>query len=233
MEDHLVSPIPKQLLASKSLQVSPTHLVAPRTPQIWLFPLLHPQSPSPAASPLMLSCLLSSLPHPSFCLSSGFPHLESSGTQVCKEIFLSSSWQHAPGRRQTSHLQSFYQTFKGCCLLPCNHPTEAVRSITGNENLPRAQFTRKKAASRPCVTGTLGPEMSFSQRANCPAAFSPSALFLLLTPKGCLQDWKILQLWRETILLQISVLPLWDSSKSSQLSEPSFLVCKLGMPLTP
>ena len=25
-------------------------------------------------------------------------------------------------------------------------------------------------------------------------------------------------------MLQISVLPLWDSSKSSQLSEPSFLV---------
>ena len=183
MEDHFVSPIPKQLLlASKSLQVSPT------MPQTWIFPLLHPQSPSPAASSLMLSCLPSLLPHPSFCLSSGFPHLESSDTQVCKETFLSSSWQHASGRRQTSHLQSFYQTFKGCCLLPCNHPTKAVRSITGNENLQWAQFTRKKAASRWCAVGTLGLEMSFSQRLNCPAAFSPSVFFFLLTPKGCLQD---------------------------------------------
>ena len=51
MEGHLVSPIPKQLLASKSLQVSPTHLVAPDTPQTWVFPLLHPHNPEMPVAP--------------------------------------------------------------------------------------------------------------------------------------------------------------------------------------
>lgn len=44
-------------------------------------------------------------------------------------------------------LGEFSQAFKGYSLLPCNHPTDAVKNITLNENLQRAKFTQKKAAN--------------------------------------------------------------------------------------
>lgn len=42
-------------------------------------------------------------------------------------------------------LAEFSQTFKGYSLLPCNHPTDAVRNITPDESRHRAKFTQKAA----------------------------------------------------------------------------------------
>lgn len=60
MEDHFVSPIPKQLLlASKSLQVSPTQLVAPHhAPNL---DILSPPPTEPESSRVISYALLPSL----------------------------------------------------------------------------------------------------------------------------------------------------------------------------
>lgn len=70
--------------------------------------------------------------HPSASshLLSGSPHRQSTGTGVYRETVLCSHCQTAPQRMTDLPLAEFSQTFKGYSLLPCNHPTEAVRNIT-------------------------------------------------------------------------------------------------------
>lgn len=80
--------------------------------------------------------------------------------------------------------------------------------------------------------GTLGPEMSQPQE-QPPCSSLTLCVLLPLDPQGVPAGLENSLALKGDNLLQISVLPLWTLQVISILSEPSFLVCKLGMSLTP